>query len=371
MKVIALHLPQFHEVPENNEWWGEGFTEWTNVRKAQPLYHNHYQPRIPLTENYYDLSDVNALIWQTKIAREYGISGFCFYHYWFNGKLMLEKPIEIYLRNQACDLPFCLCWANETWTNGWVSENNDVIMAQTYGNEQEWENHFTYLLPYFRDLRYIRIDDKPLFVIYKPQDIPNLTGMLDYYQQRANECGLKGIHFAYQHITYHRKQDDEGKKRFSFGIEYQPTFARNDYDKAGLVQETYLLGLYRTIVRKIMNKLTEGKVKKFSYDAMWRYVLKRKPENEKMIPGAFVDWDNTPRRHHRGTVFQGATPQKFYKYFSRQVQRARDVYHKDLLFIFAWNEWGEGGYLEPDEKYGFQYLEAIKKALIENNEFPI
>jgi lipopolysaccharide biosynthesis protein len=209
MKIIAFYLPQFHEIPENNAWWGEGFTEWTNVKKAQPLYRGHYQPRIPLGQNYYDLCRIETLVWQTNIARNYGISGFCFYHYWFNGKLLLEKPIELYLNHSECELPFCLCWANESWTNGWVSENNDVIMPQTYGGESEWESHFLYLLKYFKDPRYITKDGKPLLVIYKPQEITNLPLMLDYYQKRALEHGFEGIHFAYQHISYHRTDDPE------------------------------------------------------------------------------------------------------------------------------------------------------------------
>lgn len=370
MKVIAFYLPQFHEVPENNLWWGKGFTEWNNVKQATQLYANHYQPRIPSGHNYYDLSDLRNLHWQANLAKEYGLSGFCFYHYWFSGKLLLEKPGEAYLQDKTIDFPFCFSWANESWTNGWVSDDNKVLIPQQYGGIEEWKQHFEYLLPFFLDSRYITIDEKPLFIIYKPQGIPHLIDMLDYFQKSAVENGLAGLHFAYQHITYHRLNDIEGKAKFSFGIEYQPTYARNDYDKAGLVQETFLLGAYRTIIRKIKKRMNIGKPDLYSYREMWKYVLSRKPENEKMIPGAFVDWDNTPRRKIRGTVFQGADPEIFKRYFTKQVKRARDVYHKDLLFIFAWNEWGEGGYLEPDERYGLKYLEAIKQALIANHEFP-
>ncbi|RRQ78488.1 glycoside hydrolase family 99-like domain-containing protein, partial [Enterococcus faecium] len=198
MRVIAFYLPQFHEIPENNEWWGEGFTEWTNVKTARPLYSGHYQPREPINDNYYDLLNDDVKEWQVSIAKKNGIYGFCFYHYWFDGKMLLEKPVEQFLKNKNLDINFCLSWANEPWTKAWVSKNDSILIEQNYGNEENWEKHFDYLLPFFKDSRYICNDGKPLFVIYRPEQIGCLNEMLDYWQILAKKNGLAGIDFAYQ-----------------------------------------------------------------------------------------------------------------------------------------------------------------------------
>ena len=192
MKIITFYLPQFHEIPENNEWWGKGFTEWVNVKKAQPLYEGHEQPRVPLNENYYNLLDPNVQVWQAKIAKEYGVYGFCYYHYWFNGKLLLEKPMENMLKNRDIDIPFCVCWANEPWTRAWVGETK-VLIPQLYGEKREWKEHFDYLLPFFKDSRYICDDGKPLVVIYRPEVIECLNEMLDYWNELAIQEGFEGV----------------------------------------------------------------------------------------------------------------------------------------------------------------------------------
>ena len=160
MKIIAFYLPQFHNIPENDEWWGDGFTEWVNVKKAKPLFDGHVQPKEPLNDNYYNLLDDNIKIWQAKIAKEYGVYGFCYYHYWFNGKLLLEKPMEQMLNNKKIDIPFCISWANEPWTKAWVNEKK-VLIPQSYGGVNEWKEHFDYLLPFFKDERYIKVHNKP------------------------------------------------------------------------------------------------------------------------------------------------------------------------------------------------------------------
>ena len=162
MKIIAFYLPQYHEIPENNKWWGKGFTEWVNVKKAHPLFEGHYQPRVPLNKNYYNLLDEEVQKWQVSLAKKYGIYGFCFYHYWFDGHLLLEKPVEQWLKNRDLDLPFCICWANENWTQAWVSKESTVLIAQKYGDKEMWRRHFEYLLPYFKDTRYIKENGRPL-----------------------------------------------------------------------------------------------------------------------------------------------------------------------------------------------------------------
>ena len=169
MKIIPFYLPQFHNIPENDEWWGNGFTEWTNIKSAKPLFEGHKQPKVPINGNYYDLLNDDVKIWQAELAKKYGIYGFCYYHYWFNGKMLLEKPMEQMLTNHNIDIPFCICWANAAWTKAWVGEEKKVLIPQTYGGRNEWEEHFFYFLPFFKDRRYIRENNKPVIIIYRPQ----------------------------------------------------------------------------------------------------------------------------------------------------------------------------------------------------------
>lgn len=378
MKIIAFYLPQFHNIPENDEWWGEGFTEWVNVKKAIPQFAGHEQPRLPLEENYYDLMSDDVKVWQTELAKKYGIYGFCYYHYWFHGHMLLEKPMEQMLHNQEIDLPFCISWANEPWTKAWVGEEKKVLIPQTYGGKKEWKEHFLYLLPFFQDSRYIRIEGKPLFVIYRPEVIGCLNQMLDYFQELAIENGLPGISFAYQTIGFDllSQKDDS---RFEWDIEFQPAYAFYD------LLEKKKSGLFRTCVNHVClaiekkfgislkrmlkgNGQTEQGVEKVSYDLVWRKILERNPETKKNLPGAFVGWDNTPRHGARGKVCIDATPDKFETYLEMQIKRAKEVYQTDYLFLDAWNEWAEGAMLEPDCIYSYAYLEAVKEALLRTEE---
>lgn len=370
MKIIAFYLPQFHRTKENDEWWGKGFTEWTNIKNSISLFENHNQPRIPLNDNYYDLSDINVMKNQTELAKKYGIYGFCVYHYWFNGKQLLQVPMENYLQDKSIDFPFCFCWANETWTNSWAtdSKNPKVLMKQTYGDEQSWEQHFNYLLPFFNDKRYIKIDGKPLFVIYRPEQIEPLNKMLDYFTHLSQKNGFSGITFASQQLDFHLKRKDDS--RFAYKIEYQPDFAQYDLKSSF---NRFIDGSKEKLILLAQNYLGRSirKMKKLTildYDKVWEKVLERTPDSEKMIPGAFVDWDNTPRYGKKGKVFYGGSPTKFYSYMKQQINHAKNVYHKDMIFLFAWNEWSEGGYLEPDTKNQYGYLEAIKRALEETHE---
>ena len=224
MKIIAFYLPQFHNIPENDEWWGNGFTEWTNVKKAKPLYEGHMQPRVPLGGNYYNLLDDNVKIWQADLAKKYGVYGFCYYHYWFNGKMLLEKPMEQMLANKEVDIPFCICWANEPWTKAWVGDERKLLIAQEYGQEEEWKQHFMYLLPFFKDERYITKDGKPLFVFYRPDIVPCMKEMIETWDKLAKENGLSGITFAFQSGDYDWNNSKEAKL-FDYDIEFQPPYA--------------------------------------------------------------------------------------------------------------------------------------------------
>lgn len=368
MKIIAFYLPQFHSFPENDKWWGKGFTEWANVKKARPLFKNHYQPREPLNDNYYDLSRIEPLQWQAKLAKDYGIYGFCYYHYWFDGHMLMEKPMENMLQDKTINLPFCICWANENWTKAWAKKSREVLISQTYGDKKDWENHFNYFLKFFKDKRYIMVDGKPLLIIYRPELIPTLEDMIRLWQKMAKQNGFKGITLAYQQTTYDHTKSKTGYL-FDYGIEYEPNIVKN-YEQCRTLP---------IIIRKSLNiicsklKLPTSKMSSvwYSYDDAWKRILKHVPRDSKMIPGAFVDWDNTPRYGREASLYTGVTPKKFEKYLSLQIQHAKKTYKKDMIFMFAWNEWGEGGYLEPDKKNGYGMLEAVRNALLENNEFPM
>lgn len=382
MKIIAFYLPQFHNIPENDEWWGDGFTEWTNVRKAVPYFEGHKQPEVPLNENYYNLLDDNVKIWQAELAKKYGVYGFCYYHYWFNGKMLLEKPMEQMLANKDIDQLFCICWANEPWTKAWVNETK-VLIPQKYGREKEWKEHFDYLLPFFKDERYILHDGKPLMVIYRPQVIDCISEMITYWNKLAVEAGFKnGLCFAYQ--TY--GMEEKGDSMFDYSIEFQPAYA-GVFSKNSEVKKKTLHSVLSELRMKCTAKFErvsginlEAKIDmyrkkkmgvgKINYDEMWATILNHKPEGNNKWPGAFTSWDNTPRHHERGVCYVGSTPEKFKNYLSQLIRKTREEYHADMIFVNAWNEWAEGAHLEPDERNGYGYLEAVRDALKENNEWP-
>lgn len=370
MKTIAFYLPQFHSIPENDIMWGKGFTEWNNMKKARSLFEGHYQPRIPLNNNYYNLLDDSVLKWQVDLANEYCVDAFCFYHYWFDGKKLLEKPVERFLELKELKKEYCICWANEAWTKAWVSKEDDVLYPQVYGTQDNWENHFQYLLQFFRDERYIKEKGKPLFIIYRPELIDCLNDMLDYFNKRAMEEGFEGICFAYQQLTYDLKKDKD-ESRFTFNIEYEPAYSMHDLstEKKGYFQLFKLGKLVDKVWMKIFNKTLSSiylnKVRVLNYDDVWEKCVKRIPENEKHVACVFTDWDNTPRRGAKGIVVKGASPEKFKMYLEEKKKMIEKYYSNNYIFIFAWNEWAEGGYLEPDEKNGYGYLEAIRSVMSE------
>jgi hypothetical protein len=370
MKIIAFYLPQFHEVEENNKWWGEGFTEWTNVKKAKQIIKCQNQPRIPYNDNYYDLTNPKSIEWQANLAKKYGIYGFCIYHYWFEGDMLLEKPAEILLENKDIDINFCFSWANTDWTDAWKSEKTKVLKKQTYGDKDVWFKHFNYMLPFFKDKRYIKEENKPLFVIYKPDDFDKINNFIDYWNILAIKEGFSGIKFIYQHVSaYLDKKFDDSK--FSHNIEYQPQYVMSHMYQ---MKFTFIKKIKRKMV-KIIYKLTNYRVKfdafrgliKEDYEIVWKKILSMNPSTDKAIPGAFVDWDNTPRRGMRGSICCGMNVDLFESNLTKQILRARTLYKTDKIFLFAWNEWAESGYLEPDKKDEFKRLESIKNALNKAN----
>jgi len=368
-KTLAFYLPQYHAIPENDEWWGKGFTEWTNLKRAVPLFDGHDQPRIPLSNNYYDLTDDAVKEWQVRIAKSHGVDGFCFYHYWFGGKLMLERPLDQFLENKDLDIEFCFCWANPPWTKIWAGKGSQVLIGQDYGDEEQWEAHFQYLLPFFKDDRYIKEDGAPLFVIYTPIEIPCIKEMLEFFKRRAVEEGFTGLKTAYQ---YYVSEAEDAKLRplFDYCITFQPTYATaaesgNSAVKSGLMSALKKVDAFSQKVFHFSPSDHLLKLRRYDYDKVWEDVLNR-PIKAKDLPCAFVDFDNTPRRGKSGKMMMGASPEKFKRYFRRLLKRAKDEYHAKYLFITAWNEWTEGAYLEPDETHGFGYLDAIAEVMAED-----
>ena len=351
VKVITMYLPQFHRVKENDEWWGEGFTEWTAVRKAKPLFEGHYQPREPQHNNYYDLLDKSTMKWQADLMHTYDIDAQCIYHYWFkDGRRILEKPAENLLEWKDIDMPFCLCWANETWARSWShiadknawadsfekehgKEDSGILLEQQYGGEPQWRIHFNYLAKFFQDKRYIKKNNKPIFVIYRPKLIPCFDKMMAKWQEWAAEEGFPGLYIVAANCE---------------GMQYK-------YADIELCQAPMqALAAIKAENRDKDNFQVE-------YQTVWNEILENNSSHENQAYGGFVGYDDTPRRGNQGTVVCGTSPETFKNNLSELI--AKNVAaHNDLIFLNAWNEWGEGMYLEPDQCFGEQYLQAVKYA---------
>lgn len=371
-KIIAMYFTQLHPIQENNQWWGEGFTDWFNVKKARPLFDAHYQPRVPQGSSYYDQSNIETIRQQVELAKKHGIYGFCHYHYWFDGKQLLETPTNLMLQNKAIDFPFCLSWANETWSRRWDGNDHDILIQQSHpATVESWSKHYDYLIKAWSDERAIKIEGKPVFIIYRPQKILQIDDMLVYWNERAKSEGLKGVYFIFQ--KQYAPTDDSCLKSFDAQFQFQPFEAINsaDYSSASFFKH----GLRRSIDR--MPKHLQSFIWSFwarygksytvhDYDKVWQQILcncLRSPDD--VFPGAFVDWDNTARYGSRATIVHGATPQRFSYWLDKLVNECLVRRPADMRYVFlnAWNEWAESAYLEPDEKYGIEYLDAVRDVI--------
>lgn len=357
MKTLAYYLPQFHEIEENNEWWGKGFTEWVNVRKAVPLFKEHYQPRVPLNNNYYDLSRKETLVWQAEIAKKHHVDAMCFYHYWFDGKRLLDKPAELLLSSKEIPMSFIFCWANEPWTRSWDGSHRDVIMPQSYGDEDNWLEHFNYLKPFFEDERYLKHNGKPMFLIYRSASFERCADWIAYWRKLASHTSFKDIHFVTSLTSF---EQDSRKLDFDAMVNFEP-----------MCTFEHFAGHVKPFIRKILGRLRREANQKFnccyveqklSYQFIWDNILK-KEYSDVCYSGAFVDWDNSPRKKTKSLVMNGSTPEVFKDNFDKLYSKSLSS-NVPYLFINAWNEWAEGTYLEPDERYGFKYLEAIRDIVI-------
>lgn len=353
MKVIATYLPQFYRTPENDAWWGEGFTEWTAVKRAEKLFDGHVQPRVPLNDYYYNLLDKSTIEWQANLMHKYHVFGMAFYHYWFkDGKRILEKPAENLLRWKEINMPFCFSWANESWTRTWsnlsekntwsskfepsqnFNHSNGILLEQKYGNEKEWNDHFQYLARFFKDERYIKINGKPIFLIYKPASIPCLAKMIDYWKKLAENIGLPGIYVVGVNI-----------------------------EKKGIVDAVLLQEPQASMRDFAGEKIIDG-------NKLWeRIINKEVPMNRKTYLCGFSGYDDTPRRGEGGRTVLPVKPDDFKKYMEKLLAKS-EALGNEFTFINAWNEWGEGMYLEPDRENKFEMLEALKEASMNYRKGP-
>ena len=365
MRVVAFYLPQFHEIPENNEWWGKGFTEWTTVRNAKPWIKNHIQPEVPWNKEYYNLLDPLVMRKQSQMALEYGVDAFCYYHYWFNGKLLLEKPLEMMRNDETIKIPYFFCWANESWARTWDGQDSKCLIKQNYDeNEEEIVNHYKYLSNFFFDERYIKVNNRPVIIIYKPLLIKNIALLIKIWNREARNDGFDGIYWGFQHPSTFKHL--EKVSSFDFGIEFEPLYTDvliegERAELAGGKRILYGIKHPKWLMSKVVKRLCRRPSIR-DYDEIWKNIISRKPRNKKIAAGAFPSWDNTPRKGDRGIVFWRPTPEKFKEYMIKQISHAEREYNNNFLFINAWNEWGEGAHLEPDEHNGWGYLEALKSA---------
>lgn len=389
VKIIANYLPQYHRIPENDRWWGEGFTDWTAVKGSLPLYQGHAQPKIPLGGRYYQLDRPEAVRWQASLAKKYGIYGFGIYHYWFSSSLqLLQKPAEILLENKDIDMHFLFIWDNLTWkrtwsrlrrgldwapsydgTSGSIEQGNrepgsgrthfysiegadtaektkdaGILARLDYGNETDWAKHYEYLSAFFKDDRYIKEKNRPVFCIFQPRnDIRTLKKMTACWNELAKQDGFDGILMVSKDSIWPQRLEKK-MKYAPFAPSSLPVFAK------------YKLKEY--LAKR------QGRIDFYTYDACWQNLLReaRKARGDTWLCG-FVSYDDTPRRGTRAKVVTGGSPRKFEKYMT-QLLKLSTIQHKEYVFLMAWNEWGEGAYLEPDEENHYEYLDALKRAVL-------
>lgn len=378
-RVIAFYLPQFHPIPENDEWWGKGFTEWTNVGKAKPLFKGHYQPRVPADLGYYDLRMPEVRVAQADMAREAGIEGFCYWHYWFgNGKRILERPFNEVLVSGKPDFPFCLGWANHSWTNKtWEAGTRKVkeatLLEMVY-NKEEYIKHFNEVLPAFKDKRYIQVDGKPLFLVFRPLEIPNPKEFIDLWQSLAKEQGLNGIHFVGISPSidvdkqstlnvFKRNIPSEGNFLYAnlFAQGFDAINSRGVF-RAELLARSLFNIVKRYVLRVLFNhfvlaKMPQKEINKYIYDEYDKL--------ENVYPTLLPNWDRSARSGKQARIYTDSTPEVFREQLLSALSLLEDKNdeHK-ILFLQSWNEWAEGNYVEPDLKYGHGFLNVIKECIL-------
>lgn len=344
-RLIAFLLPQFHPIPENDAWWGSGFTEWTNVTNARPLFPGHYQPKLPADLGFYDLRLAETRERQATLAHEYGLHGFCYYHYWFGGKQLLERPFNEVLASGEPDFPFCLCWANEPWSRRWDGRPTEVLQAQSYSAEDD-RAHIQWLIPALSDPRAIQINGKPVFLVYQGRELPDPGRTIEVWREEANKAGLGSGLYLIAVETGWDAGWDATAVGFDAKLLFQPQFSM----------------LFGSGTRLPAGQHEQLRV--FDYQKAWPLLANPEPVTYPRYETVCPRWDNTARSTHRGVVLHGSTPEAYQTWLEHAIVRAhRQPAGARVVFINAWNEWAEGAYLEPDRRHGLAYLEATRAAI--------
>jgi lipopolysaccharide biosynthesis protein len=367
LRALAIYLPQFHPIKENDLWWGKGFTEWRNVTKAKPLFKGHYQPHLPADMGFYDLRLVDTMIEQTELAREYSIHGFMFYHYWFNGKLVLHTPIENYRYKIKNNFPYCFCWANENWTRRWDGGEHDILLRQDYSAEDDLQ-HIRFLLDYFSDPRYIKVDGKPVFAVYATNYLPNPLQTAEIWQNEAIKAGYKGLYLIrVESFDWNTRPAQVG---FDAAMQFHPDWRKL---KNALIYPSlplkYANKYHNSVLGKFFRKmvrpqqLLESRI--VDYQKYSEQFYEAETLDYKRYPCIMPSWDNSSRRPKgNATIFHNASPDLYKKWLSNIVKNFRPFSEdENFIFLNAWNEWAEGNHLEPCLKWGRQYLEATRSVL--------
>jgi lipopolysaccharide biosynthesis protein len=347
-KLIAFYLPQYHPIPENDEWWGKGFTEWTNVAKARPWFRGHYQPHLPADLGFYDLRLPETREAQADLARQYGVHGFCYYHYWFQGRRLLERPFNEVLRSGRPDLPFCLCWANEPWTRRWDGSNGQILVPQNYSHQDDL-NHIRWLLTAFDDHRYIRVEGKPLFLVYRAGDLPSALQTAETWRSEARKAGIGDIFLCTVQSFFPNSRVDPTRIGFDAAVEFQPSMFRP-----------------RRFIRKVWDRLLRGVCNNyiFEYSDLIDWVLEVPDPHYRWFRCVTPSWDNSARRRESAFILKGACPEKYRDWLETVIRRSKPlVTGEKIVFVNAWNEWAEGNHLEPCQRWGRAYLEATLAAI--------
>ena len=384
-RVIAYYLPQFHPIPENDAVWGKGFTEWTNVAKAKPLFKGHYQPRIPADLGFYDLRLPEIREQQAQMAREAGVEGFCYWHYWMgNGRQLLQRPFEEVLASGKPDYPFCLAWANHDWTTKtWNRGKSAVrtadsvyIAKQEYPGDEDYIRHFNYVLPAFRDHRYITVDGKPLFLIFDPYHFTDVTHFMDLWRKLAVENGLAGVYFVAignSTSTVRRREDGTIERvmpNLESSAEVYNNFLSLGFDGINSFgksrAEMLHSGKYQRLIRVMLNKMLPiTPTSKLDYSKVIKHFFAPEDNWENVFPTIMPQWDRTPRSNIADGIYVNATPEHFLTHINHAIKVIENKpFDHRLLFLRSWNEWGEGNYVEPDLKYGTGFLNSLKQTLL-------